>query len=89
MLSGALHGAIAARWAAIAVSLGSGIVAMIGLVIAASSKWMKFYPWFFPLAAAQSEADRALATPVYAIGAVLAVVVVVAAARRWQARDVP
>lgn len=85
----ALHVAIAARWAAIAVSLGSGIVAMIGLVIAASSKWMKFYPWFFPLAAAQSEPDRALATPVYGIAVIAALLVMIVSARRWQARDVP
>ncbi len=85
----ALHVAIAARWPAIAVSLGSGIVAMIGLVIAASSKWMKFYPWFFPLSAAQAESTCALATPVYAVAALLAVVVVIVAARSWRNRDVP
>ena len=89
VLAVALHVAIAARWPAIAVSLGSGIVAMIGLVIAASSKWMTFYPWFFPLAAAQTEPARALATPIYAVAAAAAVVVVVFAARRWRARDVP
>ncbi|HRG14775.1 MAG TPA: ABC transporter permease [Pseudomonadota bacterium] len=85
----ALHVAIAARWPAIAVSLGSGIVAMIGLVIAASSKWMKFYPWFFPLSAAQADSTRALAAPVYAIAALVALVVVIVAARSWRSRDVP
>lgn len=85
----ALHVAIAARWSAIAVSLGSGIVAMIGLVIATSSKWMKFYPWFFPLSAAQTDSTRALAAPVYAVAGLLAVVVVIVAAHGWRRRDVP
>lgn len=85
----AIHVAIAARWPAIAVSLGCGIGAMIGLVIAASSKWMKFYPWFFPLSAGQDNAERALAAPTYVVAAVLALIVVVVSARLWSARDVP
>jgi len=85
----AIHVAIAAHWPAIAVSLGSGIVAMIGLIIAASSKWMKFYPWFFPLSAGQDDAQRALAAPTYAIAVLLALLVVIVSARLWQARDVP
>lgn len=85
----ALHVAIATRWSSIAVSLGSGIVAMIGLVIAASSKWMRFYPWFFPVSAGQATAERQLPVATYGVAAVLAVFVVVVAARRWSRRDVP
>lgn len=85
----AIHVAIAARWPAIAVSLGSGIVAMIGLVIAASSKWMKFYPWFFPLSAGQAEATRALAPVTYVLAAVAALAITLIAAQRWRGRDIP
>jgi hypothetical protein len=85
----AIHVAIAARWPAIAVSLGSGIAAMIGLVIAASSKWMKFYPWFFPLSAGQADTARALSSSQLGAAAFAAVLVVVLSARAWRARDVP
>ena len=85
----AIHVAIAARWPAIAVSLGSGIGAMIGLIIAASSKWMKFYPWFFPLSATQTDVQRALPAMTYGIAALLASLVVLLGAKRWERRDVP
>lgn len=89
LLAVAIHVAIAAYWPAIAVSLGSGIAAMIGLVIAASSKWMRFYPWFFPVAAAQTQPERMLSTTTCLVSAILAVLLLWLAARRWQRRDVP
>lgn len=85
----AIHVAIAAYWPAIAVSLGSGIVAMIGLVIAASSQWMRFYPWFFPVAAAQTQPERMLADTTYLVSAIFAALLLWLVALRWQRRDVP
>jgi hypothetical protein len=84
-----LHVAIATWFRSIAVSLGVAIGAMLGLVLAAGSKWMAWYPWFYPLRASQPNAVDALFQselwlPLLVVPPILCLVILL-----WRRRDVP